>query len=120
MTKFTIDQAGKIEHPEDTILSLCSHETQFTISIPKKLKETIAQLAAMTGEAADKAVEELNSILSTYSAFKDDRTAFVTKLVQLLKTIKAYTHETNEDLNDFREDHCTLEANGSGSDDSDK
>lgn len=39
---FTIDQAGKIEHTnEDTVLALCTAETQYAIKIPKLLKQNI-------------------------------------------------------------------------------
>ncbi len=42
MQHFTIDQAGKIEQTnEDTILALCSKNIQYTIKIPKQLKQKI-------------------------------------------------------------------------------
>jgi hypothetical protein len=42
MKQFTVDQAGKVENTSvDTILALCSDEIQYSIKIPKKIKQEI-------------------------------------------------------------------------------
>ncbi len=42
MSYLTIDQAGKVEHTNvDTILALCSDKIQYTVKIPKELKQEL-------------------------------------------------------------------------------
>lgn len=42
MKQFTIDQAGKIENTShDTILALCSDNINYSIKVPKKLKQEL-------------------------------------------------------------------------------
>lgn len=42
MSYFTIDQSGKVEHTnDDTILALYSERIQYTIKIPKEIKQEL-------------------------------------------------------------------------------
>ena len=42
MSYFTVDQAGKVENASnDTIIALCSEKIQYTIKLPKELKQDL-------------------------------------------------------------------------------